>query len=134
MSYNLRSWPIPDGHYFLNSLLRNMSKRNFVCFDCRAAVRRELYSGEAVLCSDCGLECHNIGYKVPVPPKSKPEAWKSLREQYFRDRRQENERKAVKNIRRRHALEKEIQDLEVRPENEGRTKEIRRIRRQLDSL
>jgi len=110
-----------------------MSKRNFVCFDCRSAVRREPYSGEAVLCPDCGQECHNIGYKIPVPPKSKPEAWRGLREQYFRDRRQEDERKAVGNVRRRHALEKEIEKLKTRPENEGRTKEIRRLRGKLGS-
>ena len=55
-----------------------MSKRNFVCFECRVAVRREAYSGEPVLCPTCGVLSHNIGYKIPVPPKSKQEAWDKL--------------------------------------------------------
>ena len=111
-----------------------MSKRNFVCFNCRAAVRREAYSGNAVLCPDCGEECHNIGYKVPVPPKSKTQAWSALREDYFRWRRELVERQAIGKVRRIHALEKEISKLESRPENEGREKEIRRLKRQLESL
>jgi len=111
-----------------------MSKRNFVCFKCCAAVRREPYSGDDVLCPECGQECHNIGYKIPVPPKSKPEAWKALRDEYFRDRRQQVERQAVGEGRRRHALAKEIAKMEARPENKGRTKEIRRLRRQLERL
>ena len=111
-----------------------MSKRNFVCFKCRAAVRREPYSGNAVLCPDCGEECHNIGYKIPVPSKTKTQAWNELREDYFGWRRELVERDAIGKVRRKHALEKEISKLEVRPENDGRDKEIRRLKRLLENL
>ena len=108
-----------------------MSKRNFVCFECHVSVRREPYSGDAVLCPECGQECHNIGYKIPVPPKSKPEAWKALHEEYFRGQRENAAAQEVGKVRRKHALEKEIAKLEARPENDGRSKEIRRLRRKL---
>ncbi len=111
-----------------------MSKRNFVCFRCCAAVRREPYSGESVRCPDCGEECHNIGYKIPVPPKSKPEVWKRLHEQFFSERREALQQQDVGKVRRKHALEQEIVKLEARPENNGRTKEIRRLRRQLEAF
>lgn len=111
-----------------------MSKRNFVCFKCRAAVRRAPYSGEAVLCPSCGEECRNIGYKIPVPPKSKPEAWRQLQEQYFGERRKIIEDAAALNVRGVHNLEKEIAKLEARPGNEGRAREIRHLRRRLESL
>ena len=111
-----------------------MSKRNFVCFGCRAAVRRETSSDEEVRCPDCGKECQNVGYKTPVPQKSKPEAWKRLHEQFFRERRETLEQQDVGKVCRKHALEQEIAKLEDRPENNGRTKEIRRLRRQLEAF
>lgn len=111
-----------------------MSKRNFVCFDCRVAVRREPYSGEPVLCPSCGGVSHNIGYKIPVPPKNKKESWDALREEFFRNQQVDLENRIKSRVRRTHALDKEIEKLESRPENEGRAKEIRRLRKQLESI
>jgi hypothetical protein len=111
-----------------------MSKKNFVCFRCRAAVRREAHSDEEVRCPECGKDCQNIGYKTPVPQKSKPEAWKRLHEQFFREQRGTLEQKDVSEVHRKQALEQEIAKLEDRPENNGRTKEIRRLRRQLEAF
>lgn len=111
-----------------------MSKRNFVCFKCRVAVRREPYSGDAVVCPTCGEECRNIGYKILVPPKSKSEAWRQLHEQYFGERRKILEDAVAVSVRGKHNLEKEIAKLEARAENEGRAREIRRLRRRLESL
>lgn len=111
-----------------------MSKRNFVCFDCRAAVRREAYSGEPVLCPSCGGVSHNIGHKIPVPPKNKKESWDKLREEFFQNRQTDLDRRTIGRVRRVHALEKEIEGLESRPDNDGRAKEIRRLRRELESM
>ena len=117
-----------------------MSKKNFVCFRCRAAVRREAPSDredpsdEAVRCPDCGKDCQNIGYKTPVPQKSKPEAWQRLHEQFFREERGTLEQEDVSKVDRKQVLEQEIAKLKDRPENNGRTKEIRRLHRQLEAF
>lgn len=97
-------------------------------------MRREPYGGEPVLCPSCGGVTHNIGYKIPVPPKNKKESWDSLREEFFRNRQIDLESRIKSRIGRTHALEKEIQKLESRPENDGRAKEIRRLQRQLESI
>jgi hypothetical protein len=111
-----------------------MSKRNFVCFDCRLAVRREADSDDSVRCPKCRQPCQDIGYKIPVPPKSEPGAWKTLREEYWRTQRQEFERRAAEKVQRKHELERQIAELAARPENEGRAKEISRLRRLLERL
>ena len=123
-----------------------MSKKNFVCFRCRAAVRREAPSDqetpsdrvdpsdEVVRCPECGKDCQNVGYKTPVPQKSKPEAWQRLHEQFFREERGTVEQEDVSKVDRKQVLELEIAKLKDRPENNGRTKEIRRLRRQLEAF
>ena len=111
-----------------------MSKRNFVCFDCRVAIRREAYDGEPVLCPGCGEMTHNIGYKTPVPPKNRQDSWDRLREEFFLNEQTDLEHRAKSGVRRIHALEKQIEKLESRPGNEGRAREIRRLRRRLDSI
>jgi ribonuclease HI len=60
-----------------------MGKRNWVCFDCRSAVRREDGSVTAVPCATCSKPLVNLGYKIPIPPKNKANEWETLRTQYF---------------------------------------------------
>ena len=108
-----------------------MGMAAWVCFDCRAAVRRNTqYLGE-VPCPICGKLCSYLGYKIPVPPKSKRREWSALQQKLARER---SERDLAANeaaVRSRHDLEQEIARLEAMPPNEGRAKAIRLLRHRL---
>jgi hypothetical protein len=64
-----------------------MSKRNWVCFDCRSVVRREAYTVDSVVCATCSEPRVNLGYKITIPAKTRAKDWESLREQYFASQR-----------------------------------------------
>ncbi len=111
-----------------------MSNRKHLCFNCLLAFRREANSTSAVKCSACGGDCINIGYKIPVPPKSKPKEWDDLRNQLTNEhlaRTLANQRRKVQNI---HSLEKEIGKLEALPENSGRASLIKKLKQRLDQV
>jgi len=108
-----------------------MGTAAWVCFDCRASVRRSTgYSGE-VPCPNCGKLCAYLGYKIPVPPKGKARDWSTLRERLSRERRQQDLASDIAAVRNRHDLEQEIARLEAMPANEGRAQAIRLLRRRL---
>lgn len=111
-----------------------MGMAAWVCFACRAAVRRNTqYTGE-VPCPLCGKPCTYLGYKIPVPPKSKLREWSALHQQLARER---SERDLVADeaaVRARHDLGQEIARLEAMPANEGRAKAVRLLRRRLSGL
>lgn len=108
-----------------------MSNRNWVCFSCRITNRKSSRFAGKAICPECGGELKNIGYKIPVPPKSKPKEWKKLREQLAFDAR-EFERDICKSkVRKRHDLEKELEILKVLPSNAGRQSLIKQLEKQL---
>ena len=107
-----------------------MSNYAWVCFSCRASVRRH-GSSKRVLCSSCGQSCECIGYKIPVPPKSKPKMWEQLRLTYYQFKRERLLRQQKANVRRIHDLEQEIARLQAMPVNEGRGQAITHLKRQL---
>jgi DNA-directed RNA polymerase subunit RPC12/RpoP len=113
-----------------------MSNNNWVCFTCREAVRRP-GSADNVRCPKCAQACQNIGYKIPVPPKSKPKLWQAL--QQCRAEAMQND--AAYSVRRMHDLEKEIINLEqeisrieAMPENAGRRSLIKSLNKQLNEI
>jgi|SRR5687768_2556461 hypothetical protein len=108
-----------------------MSKRNWVCFDCRAAVRREDYTVSDVFCALCSKPLANIGYKIPVPAKRNVRGWEELRAQYIITEREASKRRRTERIKQKHALEREIVRLESRPANAGRSKAVQRLRKTL---
>lgn len=108
-----------------------MGTAAWVCFDCHVAVRRDTAFGGEVPCSICGRPCSYLGYKIPVPPKSKRREWAALRVQLARERMQRDLMSDASAVQARHALEKEISRLEALPVNEGRTKAIRLLQRRL---
>lgn len=108
-----------------------MGTAAWVCFDCRAAVRRHTaYVGE-VPCPTCGKLCSYLGYRIPVPPKDKQREWSALRDQLARERMQRELAVDAAAVRDRHDLEQEIARLEAMPANEGRAKAIRLLRHRL---
>jgi DNA-directed RNA polymerase subunit RPC12/RpoP len=110
-----------------------MSNRKFVCFDCRVAVRRNANTTKAVLCPNCGKETVNIGYKIPIPPKTKVSEWQALREQIhlqITESVMNQHRNRAAEI---HALEKEIEKMASLPSNTGRESLLKELKKRLAS-
>ena len=108
-----------------------MGTAAWVCFDCRTAVRRNTAFAGDVPCPSCGKLSSYLGYKIPVPPKDKQREWSALRDQLAKERMQRELAADAAAVRSRHDLEQEIARLEAMPANEGRSKAIRLLRRQL---
>jgi len=110
-----------------------VSNYAWVCFLCRSAARRP---GDAtdVRCRSCGKSCECIGYKTPIPPKSKLQEWEALRRLYYCKKQQGLARRTRDRVRRIHSLEKEILRLESVPSNPGRTKAVKLMKKRLKAL
>jgi DNA-directed RNA polymerase subunit RPC12/RpoP len=107
-----------------------MSNYHWVCFVCREAVRRP-GSDENVRCPSCVKRCDNIGYKIPVPPKSKLQLWRELAEYYAQARKGYFTRKSAANVRKLHDLEKEIERIRTMEANEGRLSLMKKLQSKL---
>ena len=110
-----------------------MSKRNWVCFECRSVVRREAYTANSVVCATCWQPRVNLGYKIPIPAKTRVNDWESLREHYLASERAAARARREAQRKRTRDLEKEIERLESRPANPGRSKAVQLIRKKLRS-
>lgn len=111
-----------------------MSKRNWVCFDCRTVVRAEPYSRSVVPCSTCSRPRVNLGYKIPIPPKARRKDWEQLREGYFGTLRQANRELAKRRVQEKHRLEKRIATLSNRPKNNGRARALTLLRKRMENM
>lgn len=97
-------------------------------------MRRSQGDTSDVLCPECGKQCSYIGYKIPVPPKSKVREWKQLQEQLRQEKSKTEIVKTQSLVRRKHELEREIVRLEAMSKNEGRTKAVKQLRKKLGAL
>lgn len=111
-----------------------MSKRNWVCFECRSAVRREYGTAKVPICATCSLPLVNLGYRIPIPTKARANEWEALRVQYLVEQRQGQARRSEDRGKERRFLEKEIDRLESLPPNPGRIEAVRQLRRRLNNL
>src|SRR3954452_11400515 len=109
-----------------------MSNASYICFDCRQAVRRSTPEKAIVKCPSCGQRCQYLGRKMPVPPKRKMAAWRELRTSMATVRVKWALRQEREAVRRRHAVEKRIVELESRSANESRDRLLSELRRELD--
>ena len=108
-----------------------MGTAAWVCFTCRAAVRRNTTFAGEVPCPTCGRPCSYLGYKIPVPPKHKRREWSALHQQLSRERFARDIAADEASVRNRHNLEQEIARLEVMLPNEGRAKAVQLLIRRL---
>ncbi|PJK15358.1 hypothetical protein CO613_01300 [Lysobacteraceae bacterium NML07-0707] len=111
-----------------------MGMAAWVCFECRIAVRRDTQYRGQVPCPECGKHCVYLGYKIPVPPKSKPRLWQQLQVQLVQAKILDNRQAALDNIRLRHVLEREFAKIERLPENPGRRSLLQQLRSRLLQL
>lgn len=54
------------------------SNTNHVCFHCHTAQRRPKTYPAVVYCPQCGRPCVRLSYKLALPPKHQPKAWRTL--------------------------------------------------------
>jgi hypothetical protein len=111
-----------------------MSKRNWVCFECRTVVRREPATVRVVLCSTCSAPRVDLGYKIRIPPKSRVAEWGALREDFFAAERAARTDFERRRIRTRHELEQEISRLETLPQNPGRRRAVQLLKKRQQHL
>lgn len=110
-----------------------MSNHAWVCFDCRAAVRRSGLSKD-VRCPQCAQACVCLGYKVPIPPKVKVKAWAALRDWFYRYRRQRWLSTHQQRVQLVHNLERQRRELMAMPLKPGRTDMIAYLDRRLSRI
>ena len=111
-----------------------MSNRKFVCFDCRVSVRRDAHAQKVALCPHCGRETNNIGYKIPVPPKTKVSEWEALRKQLHLEAVASVELAQRHRVEEMHSLEKEIEKIESLSPNSGRDSLLKQLKKRLASF
>jgi len=110
-----------------------MSNYAWVCFGCRTASRRDPRSVN-VRCRSCRAPCECLGYKTPVPGRSKVKEWDALCRAFYASRRAFLLRRDRAKVRRRHDIEQEISRLEQMSPNEGRSDAIKLMHKALESL
>ena len=110
------------------------SNHNWVCFQCRTAVRRPNTNQAVPKCMSCGNDCYCLGYKVAIPKKSDIKAWRQIND-FIRDRDfAVVDFKRIQELRRKHDLEKEIFRMELLDENKDRSRLIKKLKDQLKRL
>jgi hypothetical protein len=84
-----------------------------------------------VVCPQCTQSCAYLGYKIPVPPKSKVKEWEKLRLQLVEEARNYERTKFKIGVYSRHRVEQEIEKLKCLPANSGRDGLIKQLEKQL---
>jgi hypothetical protein len=107
------------------------SNHNFVCFDCRVAVRRPKTISTRPPCPLCRNACTDIGYKIAVPTKDDADAWERLYVTLREGRRRHVLNQQEERVARIHALERQIERLSVLPTSAGRDRTIRELKKRL---
>ena len=106
------------------------SNHNWVCFSCRYHKREPKTCLGTPVCLYCKQDLYCLGYKIPVPKKSKPKEWEALAcSMYWEDieRLEEQQKRAVSQ---KHEMERELSLLINKKPN---TKENRKRMKFLDA-
>jgi len=107
------------------------SNHNYVCFECRTAIRYPKTAQEAPKCRECGAECFCLGYKVEIPKHDDIKAWRELRAECERRELASHETLTLRGVRRQHFVEQEIRRLREMPDNRDRNRQIKKLEEEL---
>jgi hypothetical protein len=122
-----------------------MCNGTWVCYTCRTAVRRPTWrlsthlhpesfgtqGNGSVRCPKCREACSYLGPTIEIPPKRNVLKWKALRENIFRLGTAAVDVQFKNSVRRRHAFEQWIRELESRPSDAKRNELIKELRSSL---
>jgi len=125
-----------------------MVNGNWACFDCRLTVRRPTWRqiafyrpwligekwDDRVKCPECKNACRFLGPKITVPPKRDKTAWDKLRLAVIDSKLYWNEQSRKQKTKRKHEIEKQIQEIQRRPINDARDRLIKTLRQELAEL
>jgi len=107
------------------------SNYNYVCFECRTAIRHPKTATHAPKCRDCGNECFCLGYKVEIPKHADIRSWRELLAECERRASYFEETIEFRGVRRQHFLEQEILRLRQMPDNRDRNRQIKKLEEEL---
>lgn len=110
------------------------SNHNYVCFECRTAIRHPKMAANAPSCRVCGIECFCLGYKVEIPKCDDLRSWRLLRDECNRRHAAAIDNMDVRAVRRQHDIEQEIRRLKEMPDNKDRNRQIRDLERALERI
>ena len=110
------------------------SNHNYVCFDCRYAIRHPKTAPVAPKCKNCGAECYCLGYKVAIPKRDNIKSWGEIAEESRRRDILYEHNSTLQTVHRQHFVEREIQRLQQKEENRDRSRAIKKLLEELDKL
>lgn len=116
------------------SVSMSESNYNWVCFDCRFAIRQAKTSEHIPRCASCNSKCVCVGYKLKIPGKSDTKGWEKLREISREMDQQTKEIQKKYHETRIAQLTEQIETLSAREHNKDREKLIAQLQEELDRL
>jgi hypothetical protein len=106
---------------------------NWVCFDCRTAVRHHPRA-VTVKCPLCAQPCENLGDNIPIPARTKVKLWHNLREKHYRWKRECNLYREKEKVRSIHSLEKKMDEIRNCLDSKVKEQTLERYREALDKI
>ena len=110
------------------------SNHNYVCFNCRTAIRHPKTASRAPRCLTCGVECFCLGYMVEVPRHDDLRAWRDLHTECERRLQASQKTSVLGTVRRQHFLEQKIRRLGSMVSNQDRNRQIKRLEEELELI
>ena len=107
------------------------SNYNWVCFDCRTAMRKTKTAGTTPKCPGCGADCYCLGYKVEIPKEQDAPTWRKLRLDCRRRELASSDQYALERVRVVHEIERRIAHLESLASNQSRKESIAALKKKL---
>jgi len=111
------------------------SNNNWVCFTCRYHKRRPKTLLGIPICIHCHKELYCLGYKIPVPKKSKIKEWEALACSMYCEDISNLEEEQKRAVSRKHAWEKEISLLvNEKPNTKENRKRLKTLKCYLEDM
>ena len=111
------------------------SNNNWVCFSCKYHKRRPKTLLGIPICIHCNKDLYCLGYKIPVPKKSKAKEWEELEcSMYWQDieHLEEQQKRATAS---KHEMEREVELLiNEKPNTKENRKRLKALKSYLEEM